>query len=1329
MTKVRTTSISRTIPSDHRRILRIAVVSRVVTLGLIFLFRSLASPYDTSASINPNCLSENNTGGSQPEVVLLPRIASALESSVVWDGVYFVRIAQCGYEYEQTYAFLPLLPFCIRLLSRSVFVPLVPVVGYRAVLALSGHVISNVAFAFAALYLYRLSLLVLEDSEAAYRASIFFCFNPASIFYSSVYSESLYSLGSFGGIYHLLTGANSIAVLMFALSGSARSNGVLNAGYFCFKALHQAYDAILKNSPYLAFRGIILSALQTLCVFVPFIAFQAYGYFNICLGGPNELQPWCKATVPLLYDYIQSHYWGVGFLRYFQLKQLPNFLLASPMLFFSSCAFVKYLKLRPEVVFSLGFRASQNEKEQASVFYSVGTDWGSIGSQISKERSSITLRDTESIQRRKQKINQEISETSGNSLRVCSNVHSPAAQGYASILILPFVLHLAFMSAVAFLVMHVQVATRFLSSSPPIYWFLSYLMASSGKARRWTYLIWTAVSEMAMKVDQTPAVTVSPSSTVSTSSSKISMFGKKSGFVIPKNKLSGSLVPVFRGSKKLEGGSSSKKDAKQVHRKTKWGLDLTQDTTVKRGRILAYQTRVEQITKQLKSGTEVGDGLDSRSPVHSADDGSYNQQNSNQQQNSEQLELERREAIGEILRLNPNYKAPPDYKPVLKEARVPVPLKAYPGYNFLGVFLSPESSTQKRLEEETGAKIRVVGKKADMLEEREITSADKNDTRDGYQELYVQVSADTFEKVDAAVALIELLVTPVSGNSNTAETSSTSECGDNVRQDDQNVTSGFLVPVASGNPGLMQPMVGFAQSAPLQLQLQPYPSPWAPSGQFQPHMPAVPPPNSGLANPHFAPSAANVYSPPYFGARPLTSVGIQSASVTASPFGPGRQPSVHGLQYPMSQAIPPQSPSMPRTQAPPAYPSLPGPPTSNVHPQFSAPPSIAIPTASDVRPTVNSMPQPMSSASPGPASVANLPAWIGASPTTTHVRPSNVVQAGPNLMPPLRPLTDPHSIMPTNTVSKVSSVVPPTTPPMNRPVGPLLPPAPPQNVGGSLSLVSALQPANVPTIASSTAMSQAPSPTFSQPPRSVNTQPRVLGQAPNVSGSALPLSRPMLVQTPGHILPPSPHPISGNLPSFSPVKPSIANPLTIQPMQSPKPPGPGSSDFTFQPLKPQPLPSQTSLRPSNQPRPPNTHPGQQQPLVRPLPPQTSPFQSAMSNLTTPLNMTGFLRPSANPVGRAPAGPMVPLGPPSRLPAFQNPASLATQMRPTGFMSGPRTNNLVGALPVRPGGSNAIRDMNNIIQNQQPGRNLTFPGSTMASNQSGGNQIYDPFSPT
>ena len=103
---------------------------------------------------------------------------------------------------------------------------------------------------------------------------------------------------------------------------------------------------------------------------------------------------------------------------------------------------------------------------------------------------------------------------------------------------------------------------------------------------------------MSTKIDHTSAVephhtqtTVSAkASATPTSSPKISMFAAKSGFVIPKNKLSGSLIPIYRGGKK-QGGSDEVNDEsiKQGQRKTKWGPDLTQDTAVRKGRAVAYQ--------------------------------------------------------------------------------------------------------------------------------------------------------------------------------------------------------------------------------------------------------------------------------------------------------------------------------------------------------------------------------------------------------------------------------------------------------------------------------------------------------------------------------------------------------------------------------------------------------------------------------------------------------------------------------------------------------------------------------------------------------------------
>ncbi|KAL7139373.1 hypothetical protein ABFS83_09G046100 [Erythranthe nasuta] len=459
----------------HTRLLiRYAVASRLLILTLIIIWRSLLSPYDTSASINPQCLSSSNSSNPPPPA-LFPRVGSAIERSIVWDGVYFTRVAECGYEYEQTYAFLPLLPLCASLLSKTVFAPLVPVIGYRAVLGLSGYVLNNIAFVFAALYLYRLSVVVLKDNEVALRASVLFCFNPASIFYSSIYSESLYAFLSFGGLYHFMNGAYNYSTFWFALSSCARSNGVLNAGYICFHAMLQVYEAFFsKKRAYLVTLKILLAAgLRSVCIFIPFISFQAYGYFNICLGrSVGEMRPWCKARLPLLYNYIQSHYWGVGFLRYFQVKQLPNFLLASPILSLAVCSIVYYVKLWPEVFLSLGLQApvsmgidgkqSSNSKNE---FLNPSQDDGTLG-----------LR-RRAIKREELGIQSSKSETS-------DGLH------YDPVVILPFVLHLSFMVATAFFVMHVQVATRFLSASPLVYWFASLIMGSPGIGKKWGYFIW-----------------------------------------------------------------------------------------------------------------------------------------------------------------------------------------------------------------------------------------------------------------------------------------------------------------------------------------------------------------------------------------------------------------------------------------------------------------------------------------------------------------------------------------------------------------------------------------------------------------------------------------------------------------------------------------------------------------------------------------------------------------------------------------------------------------------------------------------------------------------
>ena len=207
------------------------------------------------------------------------------------------------------------------------------------------------------------------------------------------------------------------------------------------------------------------------------------------------------------------------------------------------------------------------------------------------------------------------------------------------------------------------------------------------------------------------------------------------------------------------------------------------------------------------------------------------------------------------------------------------------------------------------------------------------------------------------------------------------------------------------------------------------------------------------------------------------------------------------------------------------------------------------------------------------------------------------------------------------------------------------------------------------------------------------------------------------------------------------MKPPMTSSAGIQPVPAPKPQRPSSSDFTFQPQRPQPPASQNVLRPTSQAIAQNT-PMQPPPTV-----QAQSFRPAMNNSAPPTGIPGFPRlPTANQMGQPQSS--IPPPPPNsvasfssnqviihpspRVPSVPNPrpglpSPPSPQMRPPNFLSAPQVSNPHGHLPIRPG--NQLLPTNRpgslMVQNQQSG----YVAGRPVSSPSGGNQIYDPFSPT
>ena len=89
------------------------------------------------------------------------------------------------------------------------------------------------------------------------------------------------------------------------------------------------YPLLINIQPTL--RAITKSLALAAIVTGPFIAYHLVAYAVFC-SGTGSSPEWCFQFPPSIYTHAQSTYWNVGFLRYWTLSQLPNFLLATPTL-------------------------------------------------------------------------------------------------------------------------------------------------------------------------------------------------------------------------------------------------------------------------------------------------------------------------------------------------------------------------------------------------------------------------------------------------------------------------------------------------------------------------------------------------------------------------------------------------------------------------------------------------------------------------------------------------------------------------------------------------------------------------------------------------------------------------------------------------------------------------------------------------------------------------------------------------------------------------------------------------------------------------------------
>ncbi|XP_066126080.1 GPI mannosyltransferase 2 isoform X1 [Saccopteryx bilineata] len=435
---------------SRKEVLRFAVSCRVLTLVLQG-FEPVTSAFqvDALSTAPPQALFNAIIPDHHAEAFSPPRLTPSgsvdqlveglLGGLSHWDAEHFLFIAEHGYLYEHNFAFFPGFPL-VLLVGTELLRPLRELLSLRSCLLISVAFLNSLFSILAAVALHDLGCLVLHCPHQAFYGALLFCLSPANVFLAAGYSEALFALLTFTAMGQLERGRSWTSGLVFALATGVRSNGLVNVGFLMHSQCRSFLSSLMVLNPLRQLLKLMGSVfLSMLALGLPFALFQYYAYAQFCLPGsahsiPKPLlklavdkgyriaegnePPWCSWELPLIYSYIQDIYWNVGFLRYYELKQVPNFLLAVPVAILVAWATWTYVTTHPWFCLTLGMQRNKNSE--------------------ALEKPDF---------------------------------------GFLSPRVFVYLVHAVVLLLFGSLCMHVQVLTRFLgSSSPIVYWFPAHLL-------------------------------------------------------------------------------------------------------------------------------------------------------------------------------------------------------------------------------------------------------------------------------------------------------------------------------------------------------------------------------------------------------------------------------------------------------------------------------------------------------------------------------------------------------------------------------------------------------------------------------------------------------------------------------------------------------------------------------------------------------------------------------------------------------------------------------------------------------------------------------------
>lgn len=378
--------------------------------------------------------------------------------------------ASCNFaDSEQAHAFFPLFPSLVRMLALR-WMKVAPTFllppTFECLVVLSGIFVNTLCLLVSTLSLYSLTISILpattvsterKQQIATTACLVYSIWNPASVFFATNYSESLFGALALTGHVAFAQGWLSVALICWHLASWTRSNGTIHCLWLMFQVLGHVSQLLLSRRVANTSDGIrkqqtvgfilvkiLVSVGGIVLIFLPLRYHDQHGYSRHCDAADTAIRPaWCEDESPSfsLYAWTQRQHWNVGLFRYFEVKQIPNFLLAAPILGLSTLGVILWIRAS---ILAYGNGKMPTTPYMVLIGWPLHALADAVGAtQDTASFGTTTLAPQDYL------------------------IHNPKLLGHYAIL--------AGLTLLGLLVAHVQITTRMIcSSSPAAIWFLTY---------------------------------------------------------------------------------------------------------------------------------------------------------------------------------------------------------------------------------------------------------------------------------------------------------------------------------------------------------------------------------------------------------------------------------------------------------------------------------------------------------------------------------------------------------------------------------------------------------------------------------------------------------------------------------------------------------------------------------------------------------------------------------------------------------------------------------------------------------------------------------------